>query len=200
MHSWVMRPLAKRLEQQGFATVCFGYYSVWQSVSAHGDRLASWLDKRYDQSEELYLVGHSLGGLVIRDFLHRYPDWQVPRVVTIGTPHNGSLSAERLKPLAPSFMGRAYTLGLDGQVPPIRAGVALGSIAGSVSAGLGKLILPNNAMPNDGTVFVHETQVANACDHIIVSASHTGMIFDPQVARQVGHFLREGSFQRLLDE
>lgn len=200
MHAWVMRPLAKRLEQQGFITDCFGYHSVLQSVFDHSDRLASWLNKKHKKNLPLYLIGHSLGGLVIRHFLHRHPDWQVSGCVSIGTPHHGSFCAKRMQSLAPSLMGKAYVWGLDGQAPCIRAGVALGSIAGSVSVGLGRLVLPNSHEQNDGTVFVHETKVdskiASVYDNITIPASHTGMIFDPQVAWQAGYFLRYKCFDR----
>lgn len=203
MHAWAMQPLAKRLRQQGFAPYCFGYYSVWQDLASHSQRLNAWLAQRFSEDTPLYLIGHSLGGLVIRDFVARYPQWQVKRCVTIGTPHNGSLSADRVIKLVPSFIGRSYHQGLDGQVPPLPAEIALGSIAGTLSAGLGRLILPNTprdannllAYQNDGTVYVHETQPTQAHCHLCVPSSHTGMLLNPQVAQQVAYFLKHGEFQ-----
>ncbi|MFW2176876.1 MULTISPECIES: esterase/lipase family protein [unclassified Moraxella] len=216
MHKWAMKPLAKRLQKQGFDVQRFGYYSLLHLLPTHSQRLDAWLSARFSKDTPLYLVGHSLGGLVIRDFLHRYPAWQVARCVTLGTPHNGSLSADSVMKLAPSFIGRSYQAGLDGTAPPLKNGVALGSIAGSHSAGLGKVILPKAHLTpnlaniandlyepfdgqNDGTVFVSETRLANAKDHIVLPVSHTGMIFDANVAEQVAYFLIHEQFYRPFD-
>jgi hypothetical protein len=35
-----------------------------------------------------------------------------------------------------------------------------------------------------------------ASDHLLLPVSHTGMLFSPDVAHQVGHFLEHGSFDR----
>ena len=40
MHSWVMRPLAYLLEQEGFEVALFDYYSVLHSMNRHVEDLA----------------------------------------------------------------------------------------------------------------------------------------------------------------
>lgn len=42
---------------------------------------------------DLLLVGHSMGGLVARAYLRRYGELRVARLITLGTPHRGSLLA-----------------------------------------------------------------------------------------------------------
>jgi triacylglycerol esterase/lipase EstA (alpha/beta hydrolase family) len=42
---------------------------------------------------QLVLVGHSMGGLVARAYMRRYGGAKVRRLVTIGTPHHGSMHA-----------------------------------------------------------------------------------------------------------
>lgn len=196
MHAWAMRPLANRLAQQGFAPHIFGYYSMMHPIHRHSERLNDYLYKQFDPDEPLYLVGHSLGGLVIRNFLYHYPNWQIPKVVTLGTPHNGSLSAQRLIKILPTFIGKSYDTGLDGNVPPLKNGVQLGSIAGNLPAGLGRVVLPKDISDNDGTVLISETMLDGQSDHIVLPVSHTGMIFDTNVANQVGFFLKNGCFYR----
>lgn len=157
MHAWAMRPLAYALGKQGFSAECFGYYSVMHPLTTHSERLYRWIEKRnFAKNEPLYFVGHSLGGLVIRDFIARYPDVKVGRVVTIGTPHNGSQSADRLRPFIPTFLGKSYLDGLDGNTPALLNGIELGVIAGNKPAGLGRLVLPKTLEENDGTVLVSE--------------------------------------------
>nr|WP_309596284.1 alpha/beta fold hydrolase [Moraxella osloensis] len=92
MHAWAMRPLAKKLTKLGYECHRFGYFSVAHNLANHSRRLHRWLTKYEKAGVPIYLVGHSLGGLVIRDFLQRYPQWQITRCVTLGTPHNGSAS------------------------------------------------------------------------------------------------------------
>lgn len=204
MHAWSMRPLANSLEKLGFHANCFGYYSVIHPLSTHSKRLYDWIDRQnFAKNEPLHFVGHSLGGLVIRDFISRYGNVMgrteginIGRVVTIGTPHNGSLSAERLRPIVPIFLGKSYVNGLDGKMPSLSDGVELGVIAGSKPAGLGRLVLPKMPEPNDGTVLISETRLGNATDHLIMPHSHTGMPFTKAVAEQTAYFLENGVFQR----
>lgn len=55
-------------------------------------QLAQVIDKacRDTGAAKVVIVGHSMGGLVARDYLRRYGGAKVARVVTIGTPHHGS--------------------------------------------------------------------------------------------------------------
>jgi hypothetical protein len=48
--------------------------------------------------------------------------------------------------------------------------------------------------PNDGVVTVAETELAAACDRIVLPVSHSGMLLSRRVARQTGAFLRAGKF------
>ncbi len=194
MHAWAMRPLANQLLAYGFDCHRFGYYSMLHTLPVHSKRLNHWLEQHFDLATPLNFVGHSLGGLLIRDFLYRYPNWQIGRCVTLGTPHLGSLSADKVQKILPTFIGQSYRSGLDGNVPMLIDGIELGSIAGNVSAGLGKLVLPRDGRENDGTVYIDETRLPNATDHIILPASHTGMILNKQVAKQVAYFLQHGHF------
>jgi triacylglycerol esterase/lipase EstA (alpha/beta hydrolase family) len=50
-------------------------------------------------AERVVLVGHSMGGLVSRAYLRRFGGDRVSKLITIGTPHHGSV-------LAWSFVGR----------------------------------------------------------------------------------------------
>ena len=82
MHSWVMKPLAYLLEQEGFELALFDYYSVLHSMNRHVEDLARWIDENH-ADETLHFVGHSLGGLVLRNFAVAYPDKVSGRIVTM---------------------------------------------------------------------------------------------------------------------
>lgn len=139
-------------------------------------------------------VGHSLGGLVLRHFAAAHPDKVSGRIVTLGTPHCGSMAAERVRSmgLGTSLLGGSYRYALDGAAPPLPPGIELGSIAGSKPQGLGRMLGLHGSQ--DGTVLVGETRCPGMGGHIVLPVSHSGMIFSRTVAEQTAHFLRRGRF------
>ena len=202
--TWVMRPLAKRLQQAGFDTHCQRYYSLKDSINIHSQALNNWLSQHHHPRDPINLVGHSLGGLVIRDFLSRYPQWQVHRCVTLGTPHIGSVSADYVKRLFSPLVGQAYAGALNGDTPALADEICLGVIAGNKPQGLGQFflqdyvkrqLLDKDKRQHDGSVFIYETHLPNATDHIILPVSHTGMLMDKEVAQQTIYFLTHGEFK-----
>lgn len=200
MHAFAMKPLAKKLTAHGFDCYCFGYHSVIKTIADHSKRLNDWLARHFEQHSHFYLVGHSLGGLVIRDFIERYPDWvktgRIERIVTLGTPHAGSQVANHMVKYIPTFIGKSYQGALDGSLPVTLSQVDIGVIAGNKPAGLGSLMMKKDwrQQPNDGTVFVSETYFAHQKQHITLPYSHTGLILSDEVAKQTAHFLRYGQF------
>ena len=203
--TWVMRPLAKRLQQAGLPTHCHRYYSLKDPIFTHSQSLNNWLNQHHHPRDPINLVGHSLGGLVIRDFLSRYPQWQIGRCVTLGTPHTGSVSADYVKRLFSPLVRQAYTGALNGDTPALNDEVCLGVIAGNKPRGVGQLflqdyikreILDKDKRQHDGSVFLYETRLPNATDHIILPVSHTGMLMDKTVAQQTIYFLNHGQFKR----
>lgn len=207
---FMLRPLAKRLQAQGFSTHQYGYRSMRDGIQTHSARLNQWLETNHDPEHLIDLVAHSLGGLIIRDFVAAYPQWKIGRCVTLGTPHNGSICADYTWRLLPAIVGSAYKNALDGTVAALPEHIDLGVIAGNKPQGLGqpflsyhnrKLIktgaaLSAEQLAHDGTVYVSETQLANATDHLILPVTHTGMLIHKAVAEQTGHFLIQGQFQR----
>jgi len=70
------------------------------------------------------LVGHSMGGLVARAYLRRFGAERVERLITIGTPHHGSILAWSLpgRSLAQMRPGNAWLATLneaEGKPPPV---------------------------------------------------------------------------------
>jgi len=208
--AWIMRPLAKRLQAQGFDTHQYGYRSMRDGIKTNSQHLNAWLEQHHHPDQPIDLVGHSLGGLIIRDFVAHYPQWQIGRCVTLGTPHIGSVSADYIWRLTPAVVGRSYIDALDGTVTPLPKHITLGVIAGNRPYGLGQLFLQyhnrklrkadspllDDHLIHDGTVYVKETQLDAATDHIIMPVSHTGMLVNAAVAEQTGYFLQHGQFKR----
>ena len=51
-------------------------------------------------------------------------------------------------------------------------------------------------LAHDGTVYVSETKLASASDHIVLPVTHTGMLIDKNVTQQAIYFLQHGEFER----
>ena len=66
-------------------------------------------------------------------------------------------------------------------------------VTGAAGA-LGRVVARGLPTPNDGTVCVAETELAAACDRIVLPVTHTSMLFSPRVARQTATFLRCARF------
>ena len=90
--SWVA-PLAWRLRAEGFDAEVFGYDSVFGGPEAAIPRL---IDHLQSSGGPIGLVGHSLGGVIALEALRQASDLPVPRVVCLGSPLRGSLTARNL--------------------------------------------------------------------------------------------------------
>ncbi|MBO9715404.1 MAG: alpha/beta fold hydrolase [Pseudoxanthomonas sp.] len=188
--SWWLAVLAWRLRRSGFEVETFGYPSI---VGGPEPALAALAERLRDRPPR-HLVGHSLGGLLALEVLRRNADLPVARVVCLGSPLRGSDTARALasRPRLAWALGRSSVLlraGLDaweGRVPT-------GMVAGDVPRGIGRLLHAVDA-ESDGTVALAETRLPGLSASCRVHASHTGLVFSAQAARQVAAFLRTGAF------
>lgn len=186
-----MSLLKRRLEPQGYRCHILRYASLRRTPRENARRLLEQCD-RID-APVLHFVGHSLGGLVIRHMFDLEPQ-RPGRVVTLGTPHRPSHTAQIMyrAALLP-LLGLSIEQGLIGGAPAWSSSHPLGSIAGTLGLGLGRLI-PGLAKPNDGTVAVAETECPGMVDHIKLPLTHTSLLFSRVAAEQTARFLREGHF------
>jgi len=118
--------------------------------------------------------------------------------VLLGSPLQGSRTAQSLArlPFGRTLLGGALTQECVDWSPREWSGRReVGVIAGSMGFGVGRL-LANLDSAHDGTVLVEETRLPGAKDHIVIAASHTGLLVSAQAAEQTRHFLEHGAFRR----
>ncbi|HET7921918.1 MAG TPA: alpha/beta fold hydrolase [Gammaproteobacteria bacterium] len=189
-----MALLRRRVRRAGFETRQFHYHSVLTSVAENAAKLADYIAKL--NAETLHLVGHSLGGLVILRMFEAGAPIPPGRVVLMGSPVRGSATARDLVERNLGWLlGRSGPNGLAEQYEPVwNPRRDLGVVIGTGGAGFG---LPHRELmgANDGVVTAEETHLAGTTDYIEVKASHTGLLFNAEAARQVIAFLRAGAFQ-----
>jgi pimeloyl-ACP methyl ester carboxylesterase len=195
MRGAAMAALRRRLEPCGFHVEHFSYPSVAGSLSATAAELADFVDSV--PGDTVQLVGHSLGGAVICAMLELRLPARVRRAVCLGSPLKGSRSAARLArwPGGARLVGRCLTeVNACGGFRACRTEVEVGSIAGRIPLGVGRLLGPFPE-PNDGTVAVAETMIGGLADHIVLPVSHVALLWSAQVAAQTEHFLAHGRFR-----
>jgi hypothetical protein len=183
-----MLRLARRLQVEGFAPTIHAYAGV-----LHGpDAVLPTLRARLHGFDAV--VGHSLGGLLTLSALREATDLPIMRVVCLDSPLAGSAAATSLSRHALSAwaLGRASNL-LQRGVGAWEGAAQVGMIAGKRPMGLGQLFSRFDG-PHDGTVAVAETRVEGLSDHVVVSSSHTGLVYSPEAARLAANFLRHGRF------
>ncbi|NUS39465.1 MAG: alpha/beta hydrolase [Lysobacter sp.] len=186
----VMHWLAARLHDAGFATETYSYHSVADGPALAAPGLVDFIG---DTAADV--VAHSLGGLVALQALCDAPALPVRRVVCLGSPlaGSGAVNAMLRWPPAASLFGRSADL-LQHGFPCWEGRAEVGVIAGRVPHGLGALF-GHFAGLHDGTVAVDETRLPGLADHIVLDASHTGLLLSEEAATQTVAFLREGRFR-----
>lgn len=188
-----MHALARSLREEGYTVFPFEYPSTQISIPDAAAALHGVI-QHLDGIEELNLVGHSMGGLVIRAYFAEHHDPRIRRVVMLGTPNHGAELADRLQPvmLVRTLSGpggrQLVTDGLvkDLPVPPVEFAIIAG--ARGNDSGWNPFI-PGD---DDGTVTVASTRLAGAADFATIPALHSGLTSTPEVIDQVQRFLKTG--------
>jgi pimeloyl-ACP methyl ester carboxylesterase len=200
LNGWESLLLRRRLSQElNCDALSFRYSSVGVGLRENAQSLAAFLAQI--RADTLHLVGHSMGGLVILELFEDLAavDAAAPppgRIVLLGAPVRGSLAARNLArlPLGRRILGlTAHEVLLPERDRRWLGARDLGVIAGNLPVGFGRFMGPFSA-PSDGTVLLHETHLTGAKEYLVLRTTHSGMVYSPLVARQVGAFLRDGHF------
>lgn len=89
---WWLKP---RLEGHGRSVATLSLEPVFGRIDGYAEQVARRVEAlcRETGADRVALVGHSMGGLVSRAYLRRYGGARVARLVTLATPHRGSILA-----------------------------------------------------------------------------------------------------------
>ncbi len=197
-----MEKMQAGLADAGFETVNVGYPSrkhtieelaqtaIPQGIEACAER---------PDVERVHFVTHSLGGILLRQYLSERRIENLGRVVMLGPPNQGSVAADELQDV-PGFdwlngpAGRQLGKGEDSV--PLQLGPAdfeLGIIAGNRTIDpLTSAVLEN---PDDGRVSVDDTRLDGMSDFVVVEHSHAFMMRMREPIELTIRFLETGSFE-----
>lgn len=190
-----MRGIERQLEARGYRTLNLSYPSRQHDLRG----LSDWLHPRVDafmhgQPGPLHMVGHSMGGLLMRHYLHHYPRTDIGRLVMLGTPNQGSEVADFLQHWRPYRWGwgpAGQQLCQHATHPPLTCG-EVGIIAGDRT--LDPLSSAIIGRPNDGKVAIENTRLASPHQHVVLHATHSFMPLNREVQRMAVQFIETGKF------
>jgi triacylglycerol lipase len=196
-----MKRLEWNLKKQGCHVINLNYHSSRLSVEALSETelrpLLESLDR--DPMARIHFVTHSLGAIILRQYLSEHELKRLGRVVMLAPPNHGSAIVDhaRASPFWRTFLGPALLeLGTGPQDLPDKLGPVrfeCGVIAGDRS--LNPLLSGMLRGPNDGKVTVDSARIVGMEDFLVVHNSHTWLMWRESNIRQILGFLETGHFR-----
>ncbi len=194
-----METLAQALADEGFTPVNQDYPSREHPIQTLAGLAIEPALAKCPAGEKVNFVTHSLGGILVRQYLDNHDIENLGRVVMLGPPNHGSEVVDTLKDV-PGFYfvngDAGMQLGTGRFSVPNRLGKAdfdVGIIAGSESVNLIlSTFIPDN---DDGKVSIESTKLEGMDDHIVMPATHTFMMSNDEVIAQVINYLKHGHFE-----
>lgn len=195
-----LNKLAAALDKHGYHCINYNYPSTQADIPTLAEQAITAALSQCPNALTVHFVTHSMGGILVRQYLSQHTVDNLGRVVMLGPPNQGSEVVDTLRDM-PGFQlinGPAgMQLGSDKMSVPNRLGPAnfeLGVIAGTRSINwILSTMLPK---PDDGKVSVQSTKLEGMSDHISLPVTHPLMMNNPQVIAQTLHFLTYGEFSR----
>ncbi|NKB62857.1 MAG: alpha/beta hydrolase [Gammaproteobacteria bacterium] len=195
-----MNAIENELIQQGYYVANIGYPSILGSIEELAEDAIPRGIQQCQGLGKINFVSHSMGGILIRQYLSLHRIRKLDRVVMLAPPNQGSEIVDALA----GFPGVEWVnlesgkqLGTGPDSLPGRLGRVnfdLGIIAGTRTTNpLTSKLLPD---PDDGKVSVASTRVEGMNDHLVLPVSHSFMMRNHQVLKQITYYLKHGKFSR----
>lgn len=203
---WSMQLLAQYLHKHAdYQAFVFEYASTRSTIDDQARGFANVV-RSLEGIEQINLVGHSMGNIVIRRYLAGddtpaqgwRPDPRIGRIVMIAPPNHGSSTATRLSDnwVFKKLLGESgRQLGVEWAdlekrlaIPSVEFGIIAGGFGNSLGLSLS---VPGD---DDGRISVETTRLAGATDFVVVPAVHEFIANDPRVFAMTHKFLASGYF------
>jgi len=87
--------LCRHLRARGFAVATVNLEPPFGGIDAFAEQLRSCIEALLAETgaDRVTLIAHSMGGLIARAYLKRYGSARVSRLITLGSPHRGTMIA-----------------------------------------------------------------------------------------------------------
>jgi pimeloyl-ACP methyl ester carboxylesterase len=197
--SFSMWWLARALKQSGYRVHNINYPSTRHNIQYLSDHYIGPIVKQLANAQHIHFVTHSLGGILVRQYLQNHALPKGSRIIMLAPPNRGSEIADKLMNWK-TFQwldgpaGQQLGTGMDSvprQLRPVNH--EIGVIAGDNDRTLPTAHwIPGS---NDGLVSVESTRLNEMADFILVHCGHTMIMNNREVIQQVLHFLQHGQFK-----
>ena len=148
----------------------------------------------------IHFITHSLGGILIREYLQTHKIRKLDKIIMLAPPNHGSDVADKLKGnfFFKRIMGPAGQQLGTGKTDKAKSFKPIPGIIG-ILAGI-KSYDPWFSWifngPNDGKVSVEATKLEEMGDFLLVNHGHTFIMNGDDVIEQVLHFLENSKFRK----
>jgi pimeloyl-ACP methyl ester carboxylesterase len=191
-----MLALSLAARRRGYRVINWRYRSTRHTIAQHADAFARDAVPRLAHAQRVHFVTHSLGGIIVRQFLATHALPNLGRVVMLAPPNGGSevadvLQRSRFVACAVTPVRELGTNSLTTALPP--ATFSLGVIAGSRSH-IPLFSRWMHDVPNDGVVAVDRTRLAGMRDFVVLHRTHTMLPWSPDAIGETFRYLEEGRF------
>jgi hypothetical protein len=193
-----MRKMELALSKKGYSVHNVSYASTRKNIEQLAEEAIGPALKLCPADRKLHFVTHSLGGILVRQYLLHHEIANLGRVVMLGPPNKGSEVVDKLHDF-PGFRfingDAGLELGTGESSVPNQLGAAnfdLGIIAGTRSINL--ILSRMIAGVDDGKVSVENTKLEGMHDHLEMEVTHPFMMRNSKVIEQVIHYLETGRF------
>ena len=195
-----MNKAERVVTEAGYTVHNIEYDSTEKPIEDLADETIPRAVEACGEAEKIHFVTHSLGGILMRQYLEHDDIDRLGRIVMLGPPNQGSEVVDTYDRF-PGFKWFAGPAGLqlgtgEASIPRKLGPVSfdVGIIAGTQSINpILSTIIPED---DDGKVSVESTRVEGMNDHVEMPVTHVFMMRDEEVLSQVLYYLEHGRFDR----
>jgi len=197
-----MNEVAEVLTKQDYKVLNLDYASRKSTIESIVDSVLMLQLEAFchDTSKNINLVTHSMGGIILRQYLSKKDRREIHRIVMLSPPNKGSEVVDFLKdiPGVIEIMGPAFIqLSADSNSFVNHIAVSkeeIGVITGNSTINfINSIIIPG---PDDGKVAVGRAKLDEMTDFLVVNRSHPFIMNAPEVLDQIVYFLKNGFFKK----
>jgi pimeloyl-ACP methyl ester carboxylesterase len=203
-----MNRLKLKLRENGYNSISLDYPSRKLPIKELSEQYLHPAIERCRASgvQHIHFITHSLGGIIVRQYLSNHEMPELGRIVMLGPPNKGSEVVDRLGRFSffkwlngPAGMQLgASDLSLPNILPPLPAGTEVAVIAGSSSINLIlSCFIPGD---DDGKVAIEKTKLYNMTEFKIVKVSHPFLMKNRKVVDMAVSFIKTGSLEPYVVE
>lgn len=195
-----MSALENTLKKEGYQVENVDYDSRHHTIEFLSKAAITPALKKCGASQPVHFVTHSLGGILLRQYLSQTTIPNLKHTVMLGPPNQGSEVIDKLKNV-PGFSFLNGKAGLQLSTAKTSIPNSLGAVnfnVGIIAGNRSVNLILSRLIPgkDDGKVSVEHTKIEGMDDHLTLPVTHTFMMKNKTVIQQVLYYLKNGKFER----